>query len=636
VAPKIVFALAEGQNQFFVEVAETLQYELSRIGQRCEIVTGALPVPEAGVVNVLLPPHEYVTLSGFRPPRELLARSILISAEQPQSPFFGSNVDLAREAGAVFDINPRAVRAYREEKIDARLLALGYSSLWDAGDGTESPARDIDVLFMGRLTHRRAVALSSYAGVLERFHCHFLLSDNARPNTSTGTAFAAGEDKRRLLSRAKVLLNIHGEDEPYFEWLRVAEAVSAGCAVVSEHSTDMAPMVWGRDLLTGRLDSLGLLCVRLLDDEERRLSIAASAIRLLRDERNLADAARGLAEAAAALDAVPVTRLGVLRARQERARPRRSGLLGTEPLQPLERPLSYAEGLALKALKVQQLALMDLRRRFAGLTWSAAHDGRSAPMEATRVLDSPGWEAGEAERVSVIVPLYNHRRHVPDALDSLLRSTFSEWEVVVVDDASSDGGGEAVAAWIEGHPDRAARLIRHEVNRGLGAARNSGIAASRGAFLLMLDSDNEIRRRGLQRLVDALALDSGASFAYGIMERFSPNGPDGLMNTSGWEPGRLRIGNYIDAFSLIRREPLASLGGYSLDTRLYGWEDYDLWVRMAEAGRYGVFVPEILARYRVAHGSMISETNISTADAYAALADHAPKLMAGLRIPHSL
>jgi hypothetical protein len=634
VAPKIVFALAEGQNQFFLEVAETLQFELTRIGQRCEVVTGTPPVPEAGVVHVFLPPHEYVTLSGFRPPRELLARSILISAEQPQSPFFGGNVDLARDAGAVFDINPRAVRAYREEEIDARLLALGYSSLWDAGDAlAESPARDIDVLFMGRLTHRRAVALSSYAGVLERFRCHFLLSDNARPNTGTGAAFAAGEDKRRLLSRAKVLLNIHGEDEPYFEWLRVAEAVSAGCAVVSEHSTDMAPMVWGRDLLTGRLDSLGLLCARLLDDEERRHSMAANALRVLRDERNLADAARRLGAAAAELDAVPVTRLGVLRSRQERARPGRRSLLHAGPLQPLERPLSYAEGLALRAMKNQQLALMDLKRRFAGLTWSAAHEGTSPPAEAVTVLDSPGWEAGEAERVSVIVPLYNHRRHVTDALDSLLRSTFSEWEVVVVDDASSDGGGDAVSAWIEAHPERPARLVRHEVNRGLGAARNSGIAASRGALLLMLDSDNEIRRRGLRRLVDALARDGGASFAYGVMERFSPNGPDGLMNTSGWDPERLRIGNYIDAFSLIRRDALAALGGYSLDARLYGWEDYDLWVRMAEAERRGTFVPEIVGRYRVGFSSMIAETNTSTSDAYAAVADHAPRLMRGLRIP---
>ena len=84
---------------------------------------------------------------------------------------------------------------------------------------------------------------------------------------------------------------------------------------------------------------------------------------------------------------------------------------------------------------------------------------------------------------------------------------------------------------------------------------------------------------------------------------------------------------------MIRREAMSALEGYSYDERLYGWEDYDLWVRMAESGRYGVFVPEIVARYRVGHSSMISHTNVSTADAYAALADHAPNLMADLRIP---
>jgi GT2 family glycosyltransferase len=80
---------------------------------------------------------------------------------------------------------------------------------------------------------------------------------------------------------------------------------------------------------------------------------------------------------------------------------------------------------------------------------------------------------------------------------------------------------------------------------------------------------------------------------------------------------------------------LESLGGYSTDPRLaLGWEDYDLWARIAEAGGHGVFVPELIARYRVGHSSMVWVTNISSTDAYAAVADHAPTLMSHVRIPH--
>ncbi len=133
--------------------------------------------------------------------------------------------------------------------------------------------------------------------------------------------------------------------------------------------------------------------------------------------------------------------------------------------------------------------------------------------------------------------------------------------------------------------------------------------------------------------MNALDRDPKAAFAWGIMEQFNADGPVGLLSAFGWEPERFRSGNYIDAFSLIRRSAIEALGGYSGDSRLYGWEDYDLWVRMAESGRYGVFVPEIIARYRVGASSMITHTNVSAVDAFAAIADHAPRLMCGLELP---
>jgi hypothetical protein len=84
--------------------------------------------------------------------------------------------------------------------------------------------------------------------------------------------------------------------------------------------------------------------------------------------------------------------------------------------------------------------------------------------------------------------------------------------------------------------------------------------------------------------------------------------------------------NYLDALALVRRSALDELGGYTTDLRLYGWEDYDLWCRVADRGMRGVQVPEFVARYRVSPNSMISLTNLSDQEAREALAERSPRL----------
>jgi GT2 family glycosyltransferase len=109
--------------------------------------------------------------------------------------------------------------------------------------------------------------------------------------------------------------------------------------------------------------------------------------------------------------------------------------------------------------------------------------------------------------------------------------------------------------------------------------------------------------------------------------------PFGLLNWYPWEPSRLRHGNYIDAMALFRTEVLRRLGGYTTDRRLYGWEDYDMYCRMAESGMSGAFVPQIVARYRVSSMSMLSISNLSYSSAFAALKESYPQLMRAVELP---
>jgi glycosyltransferase involved in cell wall biosynthesis len=241
--------------------------------------------------------------------------------------------------------------------------------------------------------------------------------------------------------------------------------------------------------------------------------------------------------------------------------------------------------------------------------------------------ESPAWR-GSAARVSVVTALYNHADHVEAALDSADRGRYRDFELVVVDDGSTDHSRRVARSWIERHPSVPAQLLRHPVNRGLPASRNTGIAFARGELVLVLDSDNELFPDCIDRLVAALDSDPEAAFAYGILETFDEQGPRGLIGFLGWDPDRLREHNYIDALALIRRSVLREVDGFTTDLRLYGWEDYDLWCKLAARGMRAAHVREIVARYRVSAGSMISLTNLSLEGAQAALAEHHPELFA--------
>jgi hypothetical protein len=629
--PELVFTFARGQNAFFRELAAALIFEVERLGGRGRAVVDDFPPQVEGSVTVLLPPHEYVSLTELDLSPAVLSRAILISAEQPTSSFFAANVALAHRAGAVLDINRRAVRTYQGAGVPAEHLQLGYSEAWDRRE--DVPERDIDVLFIGRATPRRELALARYADVLDRLNCEFILSDNRTPNSEEGLNFVAGENKLRLLARSKVLLNIHGEGEPYFEWLRAAEAMSSGCVVVTENSTDMEPLRPGVDLITGSYESLGLLTAWMADDHERRAQVAREAELRLRAAAPLKNAAATLLAVARRVNETPVTPQAEADVRVAKAR---ISIGRVTPVIPPseEEDISPGEQRALRALKRQQQELLGLRRRLARYELRHSRPESPAP-ETVKVAASRGRDARSRPLVSVIVPLHNDAEVVGEALDSVLRSTLRSWEIVVVDDASTDGSGAAVSAWMDEHPDQRASLVRHEVNRGLSAARNTGAKEARGSLLLMLDSDNLLRPFGLARLTEALRKDPGADFAYGILDRFQRHDAHGIISKFAWEPGRLREDNYIDAFSLIRRRALFELGGYSEDGRLaLGLEDYDLWARMAELRRRGAFVRQFVGSYRVGHSSMLSVTGISSVDAFAAIAEHAPTLMRGAKVPN--
>jgi GT2 family glycosyltransferase len=201
-------------------------------------------------------------------------------------------------------------------------------------------------------------------------------------------------------------------------------------------------------------------------------------------------------------------------------------------------------------------------------------------------------------RVSAIVPAYNCAPYLGAAIDSALGQEGIDVEVVVVDDGSTDATSSVIASF-----GGRIRAIRQD-NRGPSAARNAGLAISRGEFVAFLDADDtweprksRIQVAYLQRhascglvFCDVLRMDETGRTITPILGERAPQTPTGRCLE------RLFLGNFVLVPGvMVRRSILDRVGTF--DESLRSAEDYDLWLRIARVAEIG-FVPEALASWR--------------------------------------
>lgn len=212
----------------------------------------------------------------------------------------------------------------------------------------------------------------------------------------------------------------------------------------------------------------------------------------------------------------------------------------------------------------------------------------------------------ENPRVSVVIPTYERADLVGRAVDSALAQTVEDVEVIVVDDGSTDGTREAVAA----KSDPRVRSLEHESNRGVSAARNTGIEAASGEYVAFLDSDDEWLPRKLERQL--AALDDRGDGWVGAYCDVATTGLSGLgriaaavsesvfRSAAPREGGRelaeallsMRVFMGPGSTLLVERDALAAAGGFDEGLSIY--EDWDLVLRVLSVGKIA-YVDEPLA-----------------------------------------
>lgn len=227
-------------------------------------------------------------------------------------------------------------------------------------------------------------------------------------------------------------------------------------------------------------------------------------------------------------------------------------------------------------------------------------------------------------KVSVIIPTYNREKYIVETLQSVFAQTFTDYEVIVIDDGSTDNTSVVLKPYLD-------RIIYiRKPNGGQGSARNAGIKMAKGEYMAFLDSDDLWMPEKLELQVKYLDEHPDVGLVFTDYVVFSEDSPSHGLSPARGEGGQRRFsdelnkkcysgndlsfnilfrGNFIANLTVMVRMDCFECVGYFDESReLIGGEDYDMWLRIAIRYKLG-HIPEILAQYRV-HGDNVIGTDL--------------------------
>lgn len=202
--------------------------------------------------------------------------------------------------------------------------------------------------------------------------------------------------------------------------------------------------------------------------------------------------------------------------------------------------------------------------------------------------------------VSIVLPTYNGAKYLEQSIRSCLDQTYRNWELIIVDDASTDDTAEKIAELSRG--ESRIQVTRHAINQKLPAALNTGFARTKGAYLTWTSDDNQFRPLALAEMVAFLDANPLVGLVYTDYS---------LINESGEETQQRQVAgsdqlyaiNSVGPSFMYRREVMEEVGDYAQD--LFLAEDYDYWLRISAKFRLAALHKDVY-RYRLHPQSLTS------------------------------
>lgn len=202
--------------------------------------------------------------------------------------------------------------------------------------------------------------------------------------------------------------------------------------------------------------------------------------------------------------------------------------------------------------------------------------------------------------VSVIIPCFNQGIYLAESVESALNSDFDDFEIIVIDDGSTDAETSAVLNAFN-YPKTT--LVRQS-NTGPSTARNHAIAIARGKYILPLDADDRIGPGYIRQAVEILEAEEDVGIVYCRGEKFGEQ--EGLITAPPFSIMAMRFSNLIFCTAMFRRADWELAGGYSSEM-IYGNEDWEFWFSLLGLGRRVVRITDVAFWYRIKSQSRNSQ-----------------------------
>ena len=199
---------------------------------------------------------------------------------------------------------------------------------------------------------------------------------------------------------------------------------------------------------------------------------------------------------------------------------------------------------------------------------------------------------------SVVITSFNDGVFINEAIESVKKSSFEDFEIILVDDCSTDGATREILDLVS---SQNITVIRKDKNLGVGDSRNKGVDMAKGKYILTLDADDRILPAYLEKA--KRELDNGASVVYCNVKRFGAK--DDVRVAPAFSFPILLAGNFIASCSAFTKSVWEKSGGF--DVAMPNYEDWEFWISVAETGAKFSHLNEILFEYRAKKTSKISK-----------------------------
>lgn len=203
--------------------------------------------------------------------------------------------------------------------------------------------------------------------------------------------------------------------------------------------------------------------------------------------------------------------------------------------------------------------------------------------------------------VSIITPLYNSEKYIAETIESVLAQTYSNWEMIIVDDCSKDNGARIVEEYQK--KDKRIKLYWNEINKGVSYTRNRAIDLSQGKYIAFLDSDDLWKKEKLEKQINFME-QNNIVLSYTAYEK---------MNEDGSKRGEIRVPEKLDYKELLKNCLINCITGVykkeffkNIKFKESKVEDYIFWLEMFKKIKFASGLSESLAIYRVNNNSRSS------------------------------